>query len=58
MGTFTGLADLGAGIGPMTMGVILQWTSYPIMFLCLTLIGVINFVYFCCVMGKKGKVVD
>ena len=55
MGTFTGLADLGEGIGPMIMGVILQWTSYTIMFLCLALIGVINFLYFCYAMGKKGK---
>jgi MFS family permease len=59
MGTFTGLADLGAGIGPMIMGVILQWTSYPIMFFCLTLIGVINFLYFCyAIGGKGGKDVD
>ncbi len=59
MGTFTGLADLGAGIGPMIMGVILQWTSYPIMFLCLTLIGVINFLYFYYAIGeKRGKDVD
>jgi len=59
MGTFTGLADLGAGIGPMIMGVILQWTSYPTMFLCLTLIGVINFLYFYYAIGeKRGKDVD
>jgi len=55
MATFTGLADLGGGIGPMIMGVILQWTSYPIMFLSLTLIGVINFLYFCFAIGKRGK---
>jgi MFS family permease len=58
MGTFTGLADLGTGIGPMIMGVILQWTSYPIMFLCLILIGVINVLYFCYAIGKKQKDVD
>jgi MFS family permease len=46
MGTFTALADLGAGIGPMIMGVVLQWTSYPIMFFSLTFIGIINFLYF------------
>ena len=32
MGTFTALADLGAGIGPMIMGMILEWTNYPMMF--------------------------
>jgi MFS family permease len=58
MATFTGLADLGAGIGPMIMGIILQWTNYAIMFFCLTLIGVINFLYFYYAIGKKGKDVD
>jgi MFS family permease len=55
MATFTGLADLGAGIGPMIMGIILQWTSYPIMFFCLTLIGIINFFYFYYAIGKRGR---
>jgi MFS family permease len=54
MGTFTALADLGAGIGPMIMGIILEWTSYPIMFLVLAFIGVINFLYFRYTIRKKG----
>jgi MFS family permease len=58
MATFTGLADLGAGIGPMIMGIILQWTNYPIMFFCLTLIGIINLSYFYYAIGKKGEEVD
>jgi MFS family permease len=58
MGTFTGLADLGLCIGPMIMGIIIQRTSYPIMFFCLTLVGVINFLYFYYAMGKKGKDVE
>ena len=58
MGTFTALADLGAGIGPMIMGVILQWTSYSIMFSCLIFVSVINFLYFYCAIGRKGKNVD
>jgi len=46
----------GIGIGPMIMGIILQWTSYPIMFLCLTFIGVLNSLYFYYAIGKKrGK---
>jgi hypothetical protein len=40
------------------MGIILQWTNYAIMFFCLTLIGVINFLYFYYAIGKKGKDVD
>jgi len=58
MATFTGLADLGAGIGPMIMGIILQWTNYPTMFFCLTLIGVTNFLYFYYAIGKKGEATD
>jgi MFS family permease len=54
MGTFTALADLGAGIGPMIMGILLQWTSYPIMFVGLALVGVINFLYFYYAIGKKA----
>jgi len=46
MGTFTALTDLGAGMGAVIMGIILQLTNYPIMFLCLALTGVINFFYF------------
>jgi MFS family permease len=45
MSTFTGLGDFGAGVGPMIMGVILQWTSYPVMFCFLILTAVINFLY-------------
>jgi len=52
MATFTALADLGTGIGPMVMGIILQWSSYPIMFFFLSLIGVINLLYFYGTLGK------
>jgi MFS family permease len=58
MGTFTALADLGAGIGPMIMGMILEWTNYPIMFFFLTLIGVVNFLYFDYTVRKRRKEVD
>jgi len=57
MGTFTGFADLGMGAGPMIMGIIIQRTSYPMMFFCLTLIAVVNFIYFYYTIGKKrGRV--
>jgi MFS family permease len=46
MGTFTAIADLGSGIGSVIMGIILQLTNYPIMFFCLALTGIINFLYF------------
>jgi MFS family permease len=46
MGTFTALADLGAGLGPMLMGMVLEKFSYPVMFGCLIFTGVLNFFYF------------
>jgi len=54
MGTFTAMADLGTGLGSVIMGIILQLTSYPIMFLCLALTGVFNLLYFYFFVRKKG----
>jgi predicted MFS family arabinose efflux permease len=54
MGTTTAAMDLGMGLGPVIMGIILQWTSYPTMFLCLALTGVINLSYFYFLVRKKG----
>jgi MFS family permease len=54
MGTFSGLSDLGMSLGPVIMGVIIHLTSYPTMFLCLALAGVINFNYFYFFVRKKG----
>ena len=53
MGTFTALADLGSGLGPMLMGIVLEKFSYPVMFGCLILIGVLNFFYFYRAIAKK-----
>jgi MFS family permease len=53
MGTFTAIADLGSGMGSVMMGIILQLTNYPIMFSCLTLTGIINFLYFYFIVRKK-----
>ena len=55
MATFTALGDLGAGVGPMIMGSILEKTSYPIMFACLILTGCFNFLYFYFGIGKKEE---
>jgi len=54
MGTFTGFSDLGMSLGPVTMGIIIHLTSYPTMFLCLTLAGIINLNYFYFFVRKKG----
>jgi MFS family permease len=55
MGTFTAVTDLGAGLGSVIMGIVLQLTSYPIMFFCLALTGVINLIYFYFSIRKKGE---
>jgi MFS family permease len=46
IGWLTAMGDLGLGLGPMIMGVILRLTNFPTMFLCLALTGLIGFVYF------------
>ncbi|MBP1719267.1 MAG: arabinose efflux permease family protein [Deltaproteobacteria bacterium] len=53
MGTFTALADLGSGLGPMLMGFVLEKFSYPVMFGCLIFTGVINLFYFYWAIAKK-----
>jgi MFS family permease len=46
MGTYTACSDLGLSLGPAVMGIIIPFTGYPIMFLSLGLVGVINLTYF------------
>ena len=53
MGTLTTITDLGIFMGPAVMGVVVQVTSYPIMFLSLSLIGVFNLCYFCFFLKDK-----
>lgn len=55
MGTFMALADMGVGIGPMIMGLILQRTNYPTMFIFLALTGAVNFLYFGYALKKKNR---
>lgn len=52
MGTYTAFSDLGMTLGPVIMGIIIPLTNYPIMFLCLGLVGVGNLVYFGLFMKK------
>jgi len=54
MGTYTAISDLGMIFGPVVMGIVVQSTSYPIMFLCLALVGVVNLNYFYFFLRKKG----
>ncbi len=56
MGTYTAIADLGTGLGPVSMGLILSWTNYQFMFFCLALVGLINFLYYHFCVRKEGGV--
>jgi MFS family permease len=55
MGTFTAFSDLGGGLGPMIMGIILEWTNYSVMFFCLVLTAVINLIFFYFIIWKNGE---
>jgi len=46
MATLTAMTDLGIFMGPVAMGVVVQFTGYTIMFLCLSLIGIFSLIYF------------
>jgi MFS family permease len=54
MGTYTAIADLGSGLGSVIMGIVLQFTNFFTMHLCLTLTGLVNLLYFYLVIRKKG----
>ena len=56
MGTYTGIADLGTGLGPVMMGLILTWSNYQVMFLCLAFVAATNFLYFHYFIRRKGGV--
>jgi MFS family permease len=46
MGTFSAFDEFGTSLGSIISGIILRFSGYPIMFLCLALFGVLNVVYF------------
>jgi len=56
MGTFMALDDLGLGLGPVIMGIVLDLTSYPVMFICLGSTGLINLSYFYFFVRETKKV--
>jgi len=46
MAMFSAAGDFGVGMGPVIMGIILQNTSYPVMFMCVAFTGMLNIFYF------------
>jgi MFS family permease len=55
LGFLSAAGDLGMVLGPVVMGIILRFTSFPAMFLCLALIGLMNFGYFYSSVKKQKK---
>lgn len=55
IGTYMTLSDLGIGIGSVAMGIVLHLTNYTVMFLCLSLMGVLNLFYFFFFVSKKRR---
>lgn len=55
IGFLSAAGDLGMVLGPMMMGIILRFTSFPTMFLCLALIGLMNFTFFYSSVKRQKK---
>jgi MFS family permease len=55
IGFLSAAGDLGMVLGPMMMGIILRFTSFSTMFLCLGLTGLMNFGYFYSSVKKRKK---
>ena len=56
VGTYQAFMDLGMGLGPVVMGIILPLTGYRIMFLGLALTCLINLCYFQFYVRKRNSV--
>jgi len=55
MATFSALDELGTGLGSVIAGIILRLSGYPMMFLCLAFIGVLNIAYFYLFVGRRRR---
>lgn len=53
IGLLSAAGDLGMVVGPTMMGIILSFSGFPAMFLCIALIGLMNFIYFYFSMKKR-----
>jgi predicted MFS family arabinose efflux permease len=56
VGTYQAFVDLGMALGPVIMGLIVPFTGYPIAFLCLALVCLINMGYFQFYVRKRHNV--
>ena len=55
MATFSALDELGTGLGSVIAGIILRLSGYPMMFVCLAFISVLNVAYFYFFVGKRRR---
>jgi len=55
IGTLRAIMDLGLAVGPVAMGIIVPFTGYPVMFLCMAAVCLVNLAYFQFYVIKKGK---
>jgi predicted MFS family arabinose efflux permease len=53
MATFHAITDVGLCLGPVVMGIVLRLTSYPVMFMCIALMGAGNLSFFYFIVRKK-----
>lgn len=56
VGTYQALQDLGMTLGPMVMGLIIPFTGYRLMFLCLAAIGILDLIYFVFFVRKRKTI--
>lgn len=56
VGTFRAFTDLGQAVGPVITGIIIPWTGYRVVFLCLAFVCFINLCYFQFYVRRKGRV--
>ncbi len=57
VGTFRAFSDLGLGIGPVVIGIIIPLIGYRITFLCLACIVLFNMGYFHFYVRKRGHII-
>ena len=55
VGTFRALGDSGLALGPIMMGIVIRFTNYQAMFLCLGLTALINLGYFYFFVCRTGQ---
>jgi MFS family permease len=55
VGTFRALGDTGLTLGPVLMGLLIPVSGYPVMFLSLSFVAVVNLGYFHLVVRKKSR---